>query len=70
MDEENGRSDERNVRKVPTNVILSGVAEVIGLGAIIAACFLISLIAGIIAAGVGLLILGQLIDPPNFRRGD
>ena len=51
-------------------VILSGLAELAGIGAIIAGFFLISLVAGLIASGVALILFAQILDPPNFKRGD
>ena len=60
--------DERNSRLV--TVILSGLAELAGIATIVGGIFLISLTAGIIALGVALVILGSIIDPPNFKKAD
>lgn len=48
-------------------LILSGVLELAGFAAIIGGFFLISTIAGVFAAGIGLILVAWIIDPPNFH---
>ena len=47
-----------------SNVVAS-VAQVLGLGAIVAACFLVSLVLGLAAAGLALLLVGFALDAGN-----
>lgn len=44
---------------------LSAVLELLGIAAIVAGFALISPIAGLFAGGVGLIILGLIVDPPK-----